>query len=95
MDGAYMVVSRSVWEDDSGATQQLPSTNHHHHNRCHSDRIRSEMLLGVQLLRPCTEGCEITTITHVYSPVVPEVMAKNASPSNATQWIRDIQALFC
>lgn len=95
MDGAYMVVSRSVWEDDSGATQQLPSTNHHHHNRCHSDRIRSEMLLGVQLLRPCTEGCEITTITHVYSPVVPEVMAKNAAPSNATQWIRDIQALFC
>jgi hypothetical protein len=96
MDGTYMIVSRSVWEDDSNvlqSSQQLPSKNHQH-NRFYSDRIRSEMLLGVQLLRPCAEGCEVTTITHVYSPGVPEMMAKNAAPSNATQWIRDIQALF-
>jgi hypothetical protein len=80
--GAYMIVSRSVWEDDSGSHQRDQS------------RLRIEMLLGVQLLRPCPAGCELTTITHVHSPGMPEVLAKRSAPGNAANMIREIQALF-
>jgi hypothetical protein len=82
---SYMIVSRSVWEDDSGASS-IPKNN--------NNLLRSEMLLGVQLVRPCPDGCELTTITHVFSPGVPEIMAKRLAPSNATSTIREIQAIF-
>lgn len=64
---AYMTVSRSVWENSTGT----PKNN--------NNRIRSEMLLGVNLVRPCPEGCEFTTITHVFTPGVPEIMAKRST----------------
>lgn len=80
----FLLVSRSVWEDcspDHNATQ---------------DTLRSEMLLGVNYIRPLQGGehCEMTTITHVYSPSVPEVLAKSFAPKAAANFIRDIQALF-
>jgi hypothetical protein len=87
--GTFMTVSRSVWEDDSGL-----------HKSCRNDTLRSEMLLGVTLLRPVPAvgttlyHCEITTITHVFSPGVPEYMAKRATPASAANLLRDIQALF-
>ena len=83
--GSYMTVSRSVWEDDSGF----------HKSSSGDDMLRSEMLLGVTLLRLAAEGsCEITTITHVFSPGVPELMAKRSTPGTAAKMLRDIQALF-
>lgn len=84
-DDSYMIVSRSVWEDDSVIPTSSSSSN----------LIRSEMLLGVQLVRPVAGGCcELTTITHVLSPGVPAAMAKRLAPNNATKMIREIQALF-
>lgn len=87
-DDSFMTVSRSVWEDDSGVHVESPS-----------GRIRSEMLLGVQLLRPTVapDGqmwCEMTTITHVFSPGVPEAMAKRFAPISATNTLRDVQTVF-
>ena len=83
--GSYMTVSRSVWEDELG-----------HGSNASNDKtmLRSEMLLGVTLLRPCPYGCEITTITHVFSPGVPEIMAKRSTPGSAANLLRDIQSLF-
>lgn len=78
---AYMTVSRSVWENATGTPK-------------HSNRIRSEMLLGVNLLRPCADGCELTTITHVFAPGVPEVMAKRMAPQSAANMMREIQNIF-
>jgi hypothetical protein len=83
--GSYMMVSRSVFEDDSGRNKSTNST------------IRSEMLLGVILLRPVDETqqvTEMTTITHVYSPGIPELLAKRAAPNVAANMIGDIQAIF-
>jgi len=82
--GAYMIVSRSVWEE-----AQVTSPSNH-------NVLRSEMLLGVQLLRPCSNGkcCELTTVTHVFSPGVPELMAKRFAPGSATGMIREIQEVF-
>lgn len=79
-----MTVSRSVWEDDSGVHVEPPS-----------GRLRSEMLLGVHWLRPVGTGAtEMTTITHVFSPGVPEAMAKRFAPISATNLLREIQAVF-
>lgn len=85
--GAYMTVSRSVFEDDSGQ------------HKCTKHTIRSEMLLGVHLIRPIesldgTKRCELTTITHIYTPGVPEVLAKRMAPTTAASMIRDIQGVF-
>jgi hypothetical protein len=81
---AYMIVNRSVWENDSATPQKS------------SNLLRSEMLLGVMLLRPCmgVEACELTTITHVYSPGVPEMLAKRMAPGSAAGLIREIQEQF-
>lgn len=81
---AYMIVNRSVWENDSATPQKA------------SNLLRSEMLLGVMLLRPCKggEACELTTITHVYSPGVPEMLAKRMAPGSAAGLIREIQEQF-
>lgn len=82
---AFMIVSRSVWERENTSTPNKAS-----------HLLRSEMLLGVQLLRPCQGGtaCEFTTITHVYSPGVPELLAKRMAPGSASSLIRDIQEIF-
>lgn len=105
--GSYMIVSRSVWENEktthrfsSPSLLSLSDKNHNNNNL-----VRCEMLLGVHILRPVTvpsskspaimmKACELTTITHVLSSGVPEVMAKRAAPSSAVNLIREIQALF-
>lgn len=78
---SYMTVSRSVWENATGTPKN-------------SNRLRSEMLLGVNLMRACPEGCELTTITHVFAPGVPEMMAKRMAPQSAANMMREIQSIF-
>jgi len=80
--GSYMIVSRSVWENEMGMPTKA------------NGMLRSEMLLGVQLIRPCPEGCELTTISHVYPSGVPEMLAKHMAPITAAGLFRDIQTLF-
>ena len=85
-DDSYMIVQRSVFDDDSG--EHRGSTKY---------TIRSEMLLGVILIRPADpegKSCEFTNITHVYSPGVPEMLAKRAAPTQAFNMFRDIQNVF-
>eukprot|EP00934_Nitzschia_sp_Nitz4_P006238 Nitzschia sp. Nitz4//scaffold25_size161228//34569//36521//NITZ4_002419-RA/size161228-processed-gene-0.40-mRNA-1//1//CDS//3329544553//6228//frame0 len=84
--GSYITVIRSVFEDDSGE-HKSPSAN----------TVRSEMLLGVLLFRPANANetvCEFTTITHVYSPGVPEMIARRVAPGSAYNMMKDVQAVF-
>jgi hypothetical protein len=84
--GAYMTVSRSIFEDGSGE-HKSPSAN----------TIRSEMLLGVTIYRPANADhsvTEITNVTHVFSPGVPEMLARRVAPSSAYNMMKDIQTLF-
>lgn len=83
----FISVSRSVWEDETGVASTA------------NDTIRSEMLLGVNLLREvlATDGqchCELTTITHVHTTAVPEMLAKRMAPSHAVGYIKEIQSVF-
>jgi hypothetical protein len=82
--GSYMMVYRSVFEDTSVSGDVAPV-------------IRSEMLLGVVLVRPYNKDhsiTEMTSITHMYSPGVPEMIARRAAPSSAMNMLRDLQSIF-
>lgn len=81
VEGAFIIVNRSVWEDESPISKS-------------TSMLRSEMLLGVHLIRPCGSGSEITLITHVYAPGVPEMMAKRMAPGNAMSMLSEIQLEF-
>lgn len=95
--GACMIVTRSVWENDllqkqeSGGADEthiVPSSNS-------SPHIRSEMLLGVYLLRPCGEQrCELTHVSHVHTPGIPDLLAKRAAPNAVLNMMRGIQECF-
>lgn len=84
--GCYMIVSRSVFEDDSGE-HKSPTDN----------AIRTEMLLGVLLFRPVNAEhtmTELTSITHMFSPGVPEMLARRAAPGSAYNVLKEIQRVF-
>jgi hypothetical protein len=84
----YISVSRSVWEDAAGTTKES------------KDSIRSEMLLGVNLLRAIPgskEGeihCEMTSISHVHTTAVPQMLAQKMAPQHAVNFINSIRSLF-
>ncbi|CAJ1958818.1 unnamed protein product [Cylindrotheca closterium] len=86
--GAYMIVNRSIFDDAEGTLIN------------DKEKITSEMLLGVNLIRPAEDGktgntvSEFNSITHIYPPGVPEFLAKKVAPASATNMIKDIQKLF-
>lgn len=83
--GTYMLVNRSVFEDDQGTLKNNKNT------------ITSEMLLGVNLIRPVDGSntvSEFNSITHIFPPGVPEYLAKRVAPSSAVNMIKDLQRVF-
>ena len=84
--GSYMTVTRSVFEDNSGE-----------HKASANNTIRTETLIGVLLFRPANKDqsvTEFTSITHVFSPGVPEMLARRAAPGSAYNVLKDIQSVF-
>ena len=84
--GSYMTVTRSVFEDNSGE-----------HKASVNNTIRTETLIGVLLFRPANKHqsvTEFTSITHVFSPGVPEMLARRAAPGSAYNVLKDIQSVF-
>jgi hypothetical protein len=85
----YVVVSRAVVggggsfssEDDRIDDEKL---------------VRNEILLGVNVLRAVPgepDKTELTSVTHVYSPMIPKYLAKSAGVKGATDFVRDIRAM--
>lgn len=86
----YLIVSRSVWENEHHA----PSESDAGHEG-DSNHIRSEMLLGVNLIRRLDAyTCEFTTLTHFFTPGAPTFGAKQFGMKAASNYIRDIQKHF-
>mmetsp|Transcript_8673 Transcript_8673/g.13482 ORF Transcript_8673/g.13482 Transcript_8673/m.13482 type:complete len:732 (-) Transcript_8673:197-2392(-) len=78
----YIVVSRAVtggqWNSDD------------------SSNVRNEIILGVNILRQVPnepEKTELIAVTHVYSPMIPLMLAKNAGVKGAVDFVRDIRSL--
>jgi len=86
-DAGYVVVSRAV-------TGSKLSSDSDRHN---GDKlVRNEILLGVNLLRAVPgepDKTEMTSVTHVHSPMIPLMLAKNAGVKGAVDFVRDIRAL--
>lgn len=84
MEG-YIVVSRAV----SGG-KWTPSNNPN------EKYVRNEILLGVNVLRTIPgepDKTELTAVTHVYSPVIPLMLAKSAGMKGAVDFVRDVRAV--
>lgn len=87
-EGGYAVVSRAVsggrWGNGSQDEEE-------------SERTRSEILLGMNLIRtiPGEENkCEVTAVTHCNSPSVPKILARSVGVKGAVDFVRDIRAMF-
>eukprot|EP00521_Asterionellopsis_glacialis_P018092 CAMPEP_0195297726 /NCGR_PEP_ID=MMETSP0707-20130614/22075_1 /TAXON_ID=33640 /ORGANISM="Asterionellopsis glacialis, Strain CCMP134" /LENGTH=373 /DNA_ID=CAMNT_0040359625 /DNA_START=278 /DNA_END=1395 /DNA_ORIENTATION=- len=81
--GGYLVVSRAVagdmWESDDDSL------------------TRNEILLGVNLIQESLSAnpneCVVTSVTHVYSPSVPVMLAGSVGVKGAVDFIKDIRKL--
>mmetsp|Transcript_418 Transcript_418/g.927 ORF Transcript_418/g.927 Transcript_418/m.927 type:complete len:174 (-) Transcript_418:162-683(-) len=85
----YIVVSRAV----TGGKWNAGETNNHHNGE---KFVRNEILLGVNILKAVPgepNKTELTSVTHVYSPMIPLMLAKNAGVKGAVDFVRDIRAL--
>jgi hypothetical protein len=94
-DASYIVISRAVggkrW---SSSNSNNPDDENDDEEK--EEMIRSEILLGVNLLRSIPgepDKTEVTAVTHVYSPSVPTMLAGTVGVKGAIDFIKDIQAL--
>ena len=89
-DAGYIVVSRAI----VGGASQFDNTDVVVGNS--EKLVRNEILLGVNVLRAIPgqpNKTELTSVTHVYSPMIPLMLAKSAGVKGATDFVRDIRAL--
>ena len=90
IDG-YVISTRSVWEDED----KIPSENGNNGVDDDQNYCRSECLLGVNLIREVDENrCEITTVSHFYSPMAPSFGAKSFGMKASANFLKDIQSQF-
>ncbi len=84
----YIVVSRAITGGDWSTDNAKSSSG--------EKLVRNEILLGVNILKAVPgepNKTELTAVTHVYSPMVPMMLAKNAGVKGAVDFVRDIRAL--
>ena len=87
-EDGYAVVSRAVSGGQWGSGNQDGEE---------SERTRSEILLGMNLIRtvPGEAGkCEVTAVTHCNSPSIPKMLAGSVGVKGAVDFVRDIRAMF-
>lgn len=78
-EGGWMVVSRSP-----GGNSYFDPDD--------SSSSRSDILLGVNLLQPLDdESCVLTSVTHVFSPAVPAMLAERLGARSAIKFAIDIR----
>jgi len=88
----YVVVSRAIMGGEWGAENKENDNKSKNGEKL----VRNEILLGVNVLREVPgepNKTELTSVTHVYSPMIPLMLAKNAGVKGAVDFVRDIRAL--
>eukprot|EP00980_Cylindrotheca_fusiformis_P015141 scaffold4183_cov137-Cylindrotheca_fusiformis.AAC.4 len=82
-DGSgYLIVTRAVHHPDDEST-------------CAANVIKSEILMGVNLIRKiegCDDRCLMINVNHIRSPMVPMMVAKKLGVSAAIGFVNDIRA---
>jgi hypothetical protein len=75
--GEYIVVSRAVAPEQEATAKEL----------------KSEILLGVNVLVPVDGGCKLTSVTHVDSPLVPSALAKSVGTKGARDFVLSMREM--
>jgi hypothetical protein len=81
----YLIVTRAV-------------THPEDRDRSDTSVLRSEILLGVNIIRRIdgeSERCVMVNMIHMRSPMVPMVIANRIGASAAANFIHDLRAAFC
>jgi len=92
----YIVVSRAV---NDGGPNAAPTSTNGKGGAAGGDAeefTRSEILLGVNLVRPVPNrphACEVTAVTHCNSPSVPLMIAGKIGVKGAVDFVKDIRAM--
>ena len=84
----YLVVSRAVTGGEWSAGNTKSSGG--------EKLSRNEILMGTNILRAVPgepDKTELTAITHVYSPMIPQMLARSAGVKRAVDFVRDMRAL--
>ena len=87
-EDGYAVISRAVSGGKWGGISEEGEE---------SERTRSEILLGMNLIRTVpgeANKSEVTAVTHCNSPSVPKMLAKTVGVKGAVDFVRDIRAEF-
>jgi len=101
-DGSYIVVTRAVsggrWGGPSGSSEGVKARGGagEASGGDEEEMIRSEILLGINVLRTIPgepDKTEVTAVTHVYSPSVPTMLAGTVGVKGAIDFVKDIRAL--
>lgn len=90
-EGGYIVVSRAV----TGGEWTVENPDDHV-SPTGEKLVRNEILLGVNILKAVPgepDKTELIAVTHVYSPMIPAMLAKSAGVKAAVDFVRDIRAL--
>ena len=89
-EGGYIVVSRAMtggeWNTDNSPKSSSSGEK----------LVRNEILMGINILKPVPgepNKTELTSVTHVYSPMIPVMLAKSAGVKGAIDFVKDIRAL--
>jgi len=88
----YVVVSRAIMGGEWGAENKENDNKSKNGEKL----VRNEILLGVNVLKEvpgAPNKTKLTSVTHVYSPMIPLMLAKNAGVKGAVDFVRDIRAL--
>ena len=83
--GSYMLVSRSVWETAAATLDPTAAKS----------VVRTEMLTGCTIMRALGDNtCEMTQMTHVHLPGVPQMLATRTAPGQCSNLMKALQSLF-
>lgn len=88
----YIVVSRAV----TGGKWNANNNNNNNVSSSGEKLVRNEILLGVNVLKAVPgepNKTELTAVSHVYSSMIPLMLAKNAGVKGAVDFVRDVRAL--
>ena len=96
--GRWSVSNQGQGNNNDGVTTRGGSSHDEENEQKASDEemTRSEILLGVNLLRSIPgepNKTEVTAVTHVYSPSVPTMLAGTVGVKGAVDFVKDIRAL--
>lgn len=98
-DGGYIMVSRAVPDSadlNNGSSDNNDVSDRNTSNKGKDDTLRSEILMGANLFRVIPgkpESTDLTSVTHLYSPLVHPLVAGKVGMKGAIDFHKDMRSI--